>query len=121
MATMRPVGMHGSIRILSVTDIGLFKLMAASNRKSRKDIYDLDVITEGVTMSDLLAERKIKHARFCDYKHKCLFDLDNEVSPNDDLTLLLEFDKIGYTKRDDFPKHSTDFLKIAPGGKVGQQ
>jgi hypothetical protein len=117
MVTMHPFEMHNGIRILSVTDIGLFKLMSASNRKSRKDVYDLDIITEGATISDLLAELKNKHARFCDYKHKCLFDLDNELSPNDDLTLLLEFDKIDYTKKEEFPNHSTDILKIAPGGK----
>lgn len=117
MAITCPIEMYSGIRILSVRDIGLFKLMSASNRKAKKDIYDLDFITEDIAVSDLLAELQTKHEKFCEDEHKCLFDLDNEVSPNENLALLLEFDNIDYTKNDSRPNHSADILDIAPGNK----
>lgn len=118
MANIYPIEIIGDIRILSIVDIGLFKLMAASNRKAKKDIYDLDYISEGITLNDLLQKLQEKHSKFCGLEHKCLFDLDGEVSPNDDLALLLEFDNIDYAKKESRPNHSTDILDIVPGNKT---
>jgi predicted nucleotidyltransferase component of viral defense system len=117
MAILYPVEFYNKIRILSVRDIGLFKLMSASNRKAKKDIYDLDFITDEITLPDLLRELQEKHDRFCEDKHKCLFDLDNEESPNKNLALLLEFDKTDYRKKDHRPHHSTDAIDTALGSK----
>ncbi len=51
------------------------KLMSAANRKSAKDIYDLDFITEKISITDLLADLQAKHTKYCEHEHKCLFDL----------------------------------------------
>ncbi len=115
MAFMYPIETLDTIRILSILDIALFKLMSASNRKARKDIYDLDFITEKIALSELLAGLQAKHDKYCEESHIFLFDLDKEISPNANLSLLLEFDNVDYTKRDGRPSHSTDAIDIVPG------
>jgi hypothetical protein len=118
MAIINSIEMIDDIRIISTMDIGLFKLMSAANRKAKKDIYDLDYVTEKITLDYLLLKLEEKHSRFCEPEHKCLFDLDGEVSPNDNLALLLEFDNVDYTKKESRPNHSTDTLDIVPGNKT---
>ncbi len=117
MATMYPIELHENIRIISVRDIGLFKLMSAANRKADKDIYDLDFITDDILLSELLTALQEKRATYCEDKHKCLFDLDDEVNPNDNPALLLEFDNKNYVKNDHRPNHSSDRLDLAQGSK----
>lgn len=51
------------IKILSLRDIGLLKLMSASSRKARKDVYDLDFITDLIPLSDLMIMLKEKEIR----------------------------------------------------------
>jgi len=120
MAFMYPVEILDTIRILSIQDIALFKLMSASNRKARKDVYDLDIITERIALSELLENLQAKHEKYCREEHKCLFDLDKEVSPNANLDLLLEFDNHDYLKQDSRPNHSTDAIDTVPGSKDWQ-
>jgi predicted nucleotidyltransferase component of viral defense system len=48
------------IKLFSIKDIGLFKLMSVSNRNAKKDVYDLDYITDQIPLSFLLDELKKK-------------------------------------------------------------
>jgi predicted nucleotidyltransferase component of viral defense system len=49
------------IKLLSIKDVGLLKLMSASNRASKKDIYDLDFITDTIyTVTGTVCPSEIK-------------------------------------------------------------
>lgn len=108
---------HNGIRVLSVKDIGLFKLRSASSRKAKKDIYDLDYITDQIPLADLLFSLQLKTDKFEAEEFKCLFDLDDEASPLQDLNLLLSFDDIDYTELPSRPSHSNDTIEITNGFK----
>lgn len=108
---------YKGIRVLSVKDIGLFKLRSASSRKAKKDIYDLDYITDEIPLTDLLYALQLKTDKFQSDEFKCLFDLDDETSPLDDLSLLLSFDEIDYTELPSRPSHSNDAIEIIEGCK----
>lgn len=108
---------YNGIRILSVKDIGLFKLRSAANRKAKKDIYDLDYITDVIPLADLLILLQLKADKFQSEEFKCLFDLDDEVSPLEDINLLLSFDEINYAELPSLPSHSNDNLEITEGFK----
>lgn len=82
-----------TIRLLSKRDVGLLKLMSASNRFAKKDIYDLDYITDDIDIIELFNDFKQKSETFNQTVHKCLFDLDDEVSPLENLDLLLAYDR----------------------------
>ena len=112
-----PVEEYQGIKVLTIKDIGLLKLMSASNRMANKDIYDLDYITDVIPLSQLLYELKAKLARFSGPEYKCLFDLDGQKSPSDDINLLLAFDNIDYKELPNRPNHSSDILKIIDGHK----
>jgi len=112
-----PIEEYEGINTLSIKDIGLLKLITASNRKAKKDIYDLDFITEDISLKDLLEELELKLASFNEEKYKCLFDLDDEVNPVDNLSLLLEFDDLDYSSLPSRPSHSNDMINIVPGNK----
>ncbi|WP_185964791.1 nucleotidyl transferase AbiEii/AbiGii toxin family protein [Flavobacterium franklandianum] len=71
------------IRVIHKTDIGLFKLMSASNRFAKKDIYDLDYITDEIDLVELFEHFKIKSEKFNLREHQNIFDLDIEVNPID--------------------------------------
>lgn len=109
--------MYNGIRVLSVKDIGLFKLQSASSRKAKKDIYDLDYITDKIPLADLLFSLQLKTEKFEAEEFKCLFDLDDEVSPLQDINLLLSFDNIDYTGLPSRPSHSNDTIEITKGFK----
>ena len=49
-----------TIRLLSKRDVGLLKLMSASNRFAKKDIYDLDYITDDIDIIELFNDFKQK-------------------------------------------------------------
>ena len=99
------------IRVIHKTDIGLFKLMSASNRFANKDIYDLDHITEDISLIELFGHFKTKAEKFSQSEHKTIFDLDNETSPLDKPELLLEFDKAQSLKHNR-PSHSNDRIEL---------
>lgn len=105
------------IRLLSLRDIGLLKLMSASSRKAKKDIYDLEIITEIIALPDLYRMLSEKLIRFKEVKYHSLFDLDIEKSPIDDINLLLAFDEINYKALPSRPHHSHDSIDILPSGK----
>lgn len=95
------------IRMISKIDIGLFKLVSASNRLAKKDIYDLDHISDEISLIELfnfLSEKKAKYNSDLD---KTVFDLDDELCPIDNPALLLKFDEERKTSHR-IPNHSND-------------
>lgn len=106
-------------KVLSKIDVGLLKLMSASNRFVKKDIYDLDYITDDIDIVDLFNHFKRKQETFNKPEHRNLFDLDDEISPIEDLSLLLEFDNQNIKSKNK-PFHSDDRIDIVEGGKSWQ-
>lgn len=74
-------------------DIGLFKLVSCTSRPAKKDIYDLDYITESINLIDLYNLLKEKKKKFDKDIDRNIFDLDNDPDPIDKPHLLLLFDK----------------------------
>lgn len=101
-----------NIRILSVCDIALYKLVSAANRKAKKDIYDLNRITGDIPLSELLELLEQKTAQFTGEQYKCLFDLDAEINPLTNLTALLDFEKITTGLAGSKPFHTHDRIQI---------
>lgn len=104
------------IRLLSKADIGLYKLVSLSNRSTKKDIYDLDFITDEIKLSTLYESLKDKAEKFNKGEHKTIFDLDKNQSVLDNLELLISFDNI--TASSKFPTHTHDNIKIFEGSKT---
>lgn len=107
------------IRVIDKIDIGLFKLMSASNRFAKKDIYDLDYITDEIHLVELFNHLKMKSEKFNRPEHQTIFDLDLEVNPLDKPELLLEFDIIKSSKQNS-PSHSNDRIEILENCKNWQ-
>lgn len=105
------------IRLIHKTDIGLFKLMSASNRLAKKDIYDLDFITDEIPLQILINHLKEKTEKFNQPKDLTLFDLDNEKSPVENLELLLKFDETTSHKSNK-PIHTHDRIDLVAGSKT---
>lgn len=104
------------IRLFSKADIGLYKLVSLSNRSTKKDIYDLDFITDEIKLSTLYESLKDKAKKFNKEEHKTIFDLDKNQSVLDNLELLISFDNI--TASSKFPTHTHDNIKITEGNKT---
>lgn len=108
--------LHG-VRMLSIKDIALLKLMSASNRKAKKDIYDLDLLTNELILEELLESLRAKLEKYSGSEFEGLFDLDDRKSPVEDLNLLLEFDTNNYSAIPNRPNHSNDNIDIMPHSK----
>lgn len=104
------------IRLFSKADIGLYKLVSLSNRTTKKDIYDLDFITDEIKLSTFYESLKDKAEKFNKEDHKTIFDLDENQSVLDNLELLISFDNI--TASSKFPTHTHDNIKIFEGSKT---
>jgi predicted nucleotidyltransferase component of viral defense system len=104
------------IRVFSKTDIGLYKLVSLSNRSTKKDIYDLDFITDEIKLSTLYRKLQEKAEKFNKEEHKTIFDLDKNQSVLDNLELLISFDNT--TAASKFPTHTHDNIKITKGSKT---
>jgi len=104
------------IRLFSKADIGLYKLVSLSNRSTKKDIYDLDFITDEIKLSTLYECLKEKAKKFNKKEHKTIFDLDENQTVLDNLELLIRFDNI--TASSKFPTHTHDNIKITEGSKT---
>jgi len=76
-----------------VKDIGLFKLVSCASRPAKKDIYDLDYITQTEDLIDLYQILKEKKNRFNNESDRNIFDLDEDPDPIDNPLLLLLFDR----------------------------
>ena len=107
------------IKLIHKIDIGLFKLMSASNRFAKKDIYDLDYITDEIPLIELFNYLKIKLEKFNQPEHKTIFDLDKETNPVNKPELLLEFDKIQFLNQK-LPSHSNDRIELLESSKDWQ-
>jgi hypothetical protein len=105
------------LNLFSMRDIGLFKLMAASNRFAKKDIYDLDHITDQIALESLLQSLKEKTVTYTGISYQCLFDLDHQKDPLDDVKTLLAFDTEEYKRSDTSHNHSDDRLDILENSK----
>jgi hypothetical protein len=103
-------------KLASIRDIGLLKLMTASNRASFKDIYDLDYLTEDVSLTELMADLKYKQETFKEEEHRTIFDLDNEISPIADPLRLLLFEAKA-AERKNRPNHSDHRILPQPDKK----
>lgn len=76
------------VKCYDVKDIGLFKLISCSNRPAKKDIYDLDYITDTIDIVSLFNLLKTKQDKFNKDIDRNIFDLDDDPSPIDDPYLL---------------------------------
>jgi len=103
------------INLLSKKDIGLFKLISTSNRSTKKDIYDLDFITDEISLVELYEDLKVKTLKFNKEEHRTIFDLSKNSTPIENPELLLKFDNNSdYSK---FPSHTHDTIQIMEGSK----
>ena len=117
MQFLMPVESFEGARILSVTDIGLFKLKSAYNRKANKDFYDLDFLTDIEPLHNLIERLKEKENLYSEEKYKCIFDLEANGSLSDNISELLDFDEINYESEPGKPSHSNDLIDIIEGHK----
>jgi hypothetical protein len=105
------------INMLSLTDIGLLKLEAATKRFANKDIYDLDFLTDKYSLDELFSLQKAKIIKYKSDQYKSLFDLDGDkFNPDTNLGLLLKFDSYD-VKSSRKPWHSNDRIDIISGNK----
>lgn len=104
------------VKLYSLIDIGLFKLISASSRPARKDIYDLDYITDEIPLIELYDELRKKQDEFNQKKDKNIFDIDNEENVLDNPVLLLNFDSRYKTSKDKM-MHSQDNIVTMKNAK----
>ncbi|HEY9169422.1 MAG TPA: nucleotidyl transferase AbiEii/AbiGii toxin family protein [Lutibacter sp.] len=116
MATLHKIEEIDGIKLVDLNDIGTFKLMSASSRGAKKDVYDLDFITDAVSLIDLFEELKEKRKLFNKPEHRNIFDLDGDECPTTNPLLLLNFDKKIAIKRTK-PIHSHDNIIISEHAK----
>ena len=72
MKALYPFETIKGIICYDIKDIGLFKLMSCSNRPAKKDIYDLEYITESNNLIDLYTLLKQKKEQQEKKLHECL-------------------------------------------------
>ncbi|MGG7035698.1 MAG: nucleotidyl transferase AbiEii/AbiGii toxin family protein [Flavobacterium sp.] len=99
-----------NIRLYSKKDIGLFKLISLSNRSTKKDIYDLDFITDEIKITYLYEELKSKIQTFNKDEHRTIFDLDKNKSVIENPELLIKFDNTFGSSES--PTHTHDNINI---------
>jgi hypothetical protein len=105
------------LNLLSEKDIGMLKLMSLSNRASNKDVYDLDHLTDHISLIDIYRSLKHKQEIFNKLTDQNIFDLDKEESPVNKPELLLKFDMLSTTGNGLRPSHTNDKIVIAEGQK----
>ena len=105
------------VRLVTTKDLGLFKLISGSSRAAKKDIYDLDFITEKIPITDLFEALIDKKAFYNKEEHKNIFDLDNSKCPTQFPLELLNFDRNTKKRNSLKPMHSNDAIKISDNGK----
>ncbi|MCG2459770.1 nucleotidyl transferase AbiEii/AbiGii toxin family protein [Flavobacteriaceae bacterium F89] len=110
----------GGIKLLTVKDVGLLKLITCSNRASQKDIYDIDLITDLIPLEELYRLLRKKEDEYSEPGFRTIFDLDDEKSPVRYPELLIKFDEIKKTSVSR-PSHSHDRVEIMEGGKTWKE
>lgn len=116
MKNLYDIEVKDTVKLLSKKDIGLFKLVSASNRIAKKDIYDLDFITDEIPLIDLFEELKVKTLKFNKEEDKTIFDLNKNKSPIEFPELLLQFDTNSASRS--LPMHTHDNINIIDGNKT---
>jgi hypothetical protein len=76
-------------RLTSEMDIGL----TAANRASRKDIYDLDYITDRIPLTQLMKNLHAKLITYSRPEQRNIFYLEDKNNPFDNPELLLKFER----------------------------
>lgn len=110
------IEMIDNIRLFSKADIGLYKLVSLANRSTKKDVYDLDFITEEINIVNLYENLREKTTKFSKEEHRTIFDLDKNESVLDNPELLIRFDNtVGSSK---FPAHTHDNINIVKESKT---
>lgn len=109
MKILHDIEIIDEIRFISKIDIGLFKLVTASNRSAKKDIYDLDYISDEIPLINLFEELRKKVEKFNHESDKTIFDLDEEKSPINNPELLLNFEN-KFKQNQSRPIHTDDFI-----------
>ncbi|WP_127137991.1 nucleotidyl transferase AbiEii/AbiGii toxin family protein [Flagellimonas oceanensis] len=108
------------VKLLSAKDVGLLKLMSASNRPSKKDIFDLDFITDTIPLPNLYTHLEVKQKKFNKEEYQTIFDLDKETSPIERPELLIAFDEIRKVSGSR-PSHSQDLIQIMEESKTWKE
>lgn len=121
IALLDPLEHINRIRSLSEKDIGVLKLSSLSNRRAKKDAYDLDYITDHIPLGALMDLLRTKKATFIGERYRNTFDIDGLPCPTNDINLLMAFDHIDYTNLPKRPNHSNDSLDLLPGQKDWRQ
>ncbi|WDZ99830.1 nucleotidyl transferase AbiEii/AbiGii toxin family protein [Mucilaginibacter sp. SJ] len=105
-----------NVKVMSLIDIGPLKLMTASSRANDKDIYDLDYITDHVSLNELMNLLKRRRELYNSSEHKTIFDHDGDFDPINDPGLLLKFEQPskGSNSR---PGHSNPRIDFIEGQK----
>jgi len=98
--------------MLSVLDIGIMKLLAVSDRMTKKDVFDLDFITDEIPLITIFNELKKKQKLYSKDCHKSIFDISNSNNPIESPNLLLEFDSMRILPDKLKPNHLQDTLDI---------
>lgn len=111
MKMVAPFEIINGLKLVSLHDIGLFKMVSGSSRAAKKDIYDLDFITDKIELGALFESLKSKKAMFNEDEHKNIFDLDHELWPTENPKLLLKFDTPAQASKTK-PIHSNDNIII---------
>lgn len=114
---LNPPEVLRGIRLLSEQDIGMLKLMSLSNRASKKDVYDLEYLTQNIPLPELYDALKRKQELFNTVDDQTIFDLDKEQSPVGKPELLLKFDSPSNTGNRSKPSHTHDRIFIVEGKK----
>lgn len=105
------------LNLVTLTDIGIFKLVTAANRASFKDIYDLDYLTDHISLLELFTALANKQNLFNGEIHKNVFDLDDPKSPVEFPNLLLRFDE-SISVKNSRPNHSHNRIEVVDGNKT---
>lgn len=119
MKLMDEIEIVDDIRFVTTKDIGLFKLISGSSRAAKKDIYDLDFVTDQIALPELFESLSIKRQTYNNQEDRNIFDLDEEESPLENPSLLLKFDG-GHTQKTIKPIHSNDNIVITAESKSWQ-
>ena len=117
MKMMDAVEVIDNVRLVTTKDLGLFKLISGSIRAAKKDIYDLDFITEKIPIIELFEALKVKNQLFNKKEDKNIFNYNNNDCPTINPYLLLKFDG-GVRQVGVKPMHSNDNILIVDSGKI---
>jgi hypothetical protein len=117
MKMMDAVEVVDDVRLVTTKDLGLFKLVSGSTRAAKKDIYDLDFITEKISIIELYEALKVKNQLFNKKEDENIFNYNNNDCPTINPHLLLKFDG-GVKQVGVKPMHSNDTILIVDGGKT---